>query len=46
MAADALQFNLLKPRLLSDPQAEVYRRVGKWDISFDLPQKCSTLVSA
>jgi hypothetical protein len=29
MAADASQFNLLKPRLLSDPQAEVYRRVAK-----------------
>src|ERR1700722_61217 len=29
MVADASQFNLLKPRLLSDPQAEVYRRVAK-----------------
>jgi hypothetical protein len=29
MAADASQFNLLKPRLLSDPWAQVYRRVTK-----------------
>jgi len=27
MAADASLFNLLKPRLLSDPQAEVYRHI-------------------
>jgi hypothetical protein len=29
MAADASLFNLLKPRLLSDPQAEVYRHIRK-----------------